>query len=235
MKNIFLILIVVSQVCLGQKTVDKRFKIEIVPTDSILIQNPYKDKTKRDSIARKYENWHERSRALEKYLLKIENPGITRGADDLIEITLLNGKKIKLVPDSNIDEGDFTFERHYKKLGLLLFRVQWGEGNNYAVINTSTGKKTYVIGQIFFSPDNKFAIAINCDLLAQYSGNGFQLFELVKGDLKEIWEYDPKVWGPIELKWTDNQTIISRNDKIDAGGKIVNAYTKIKIARKNSR
>jgi hypothetical protein len=99
MKRLLIILLLTTNICVGQKTIDKRVHVDISPTDSIQIPTIYKDKIKRDSITEKYSNWQERSRALEKYLLKIENPGIARGKDDLIEIKLLNGQKIKLIPD----------------------------------------------------------------------------------------------------------------------------------------
>ncbi len=233
MKSLTVIFILTSEFCFSQKTIDKRFLIEIDQTDSIQIAIPYKDKTKRDSITKKYSNWHERARSLEKYLLKIENPGIVRGTDDLIEIKLLDGRKIKLIPDNSLDETDFTFESYFRKLELILFRVQWSEGNNYLLVNKRTGKRTYVIGRLFFSPDNKFAMAINCDLIAQYSSNGFQLFEVVNRELKEIWEYDPKFWAPVELKWLDNLTLISRNEKLDTiNRKIKTDFIRIKIKQK---
>ena len=190
MKTLTTLLFLSANICFGQLTIDKRFSVDISPTDSIYVATPYKDKTKRDSIADNYSNWHQRARALEKYLLNIENPGIIRDKNDLIEIKLLNGETITLKPDTNSDETDFTFENYFKQLKLLLFRVQWGEGNNYAIIDFTNGRKTYIIGRPFFSPDKKFMIAINCDIEAQYSDNGFELFEFVKRDFKKIWRYD---------------------------------------------
>ena len=218
-------------ICWGQQTIDKRFNVSASPTDSFNISKP-KDQAKRDSIADKYSNWHQRARALEKYLLNKENPGITRDKDDLVEIKLLNGQTIKLTPDSNNDESDFTFENHFKQQKLLLFRVQWGEGNNYAIIDFTNGKKTYLIGRPFFSPDKKYMIAINCDIEAQYSSNGFELFEFANRELKKIWRYDPTIWGPVDLKWIDNSTMASKNQTIDTvDGKMRSTYTKIKVKR----
>jgi hypothetical protein len=166
MKTLTTLLFLSLNVGFGQQTIDKSFSVNISSADSIFIETFYKDKVQRDSIADRYSNWHQRARALEKYVLDIENPGITRDKDNLIEIKLLNGEAIKLKPDS--DEADFTFEKYFKELKLLLFRVQWGEGNNYAIIDFTDGRKTYIIGQPFFSPDRKLMIAINYDIEAQY-------------------------------------------------------------------
>ncbi len=231
MKTLTTILFLSANICLGQQTFDKRFYVDISKTDSIHISTPYKDKGKRDSIADKYSNWHQRSRALEKYLLAIENPGITRDKNDLIEIKLLNGETIKLKPDPSTDETDFCFENYFKQLKLLLFRVQWGEGNNYAIVDLTDGKRTYIIGRPVFSPDEKFMIAINCDIEAQYSNNGFELFEVANRDFKKIWGYDPTIWGPVE-RWVDNSTMTSKNHAVDTlDGKIRSTYTKIKVKR----
>jgi hypothetical protein len=99
----------------------------------------------------------------------------------------------------------------------------------------TTGKKTYILGQPFFSPDNKFIMAINCDIEAQYSGNGFQLFEIVNLEIRKVWEYNPTIWGPVDIKWIDNSTLISRNQLLDTlAGKITSNYTKISVKRKAS-
>jgi hypothetical protein len=219
-------------ICWGQETIDKRFSINTFQTDSIHIGTPYGDQAERDSIADKYTNWHQRARALEKYLLNIENPGIARGKNDFSEMKLLTGQTIQLKPDPNTDEADFTFENYFKQLKLLLFRVQWGEGNNYAIIDLTNGKKTYIIGRPFFSTDKKFMIAINCDIEAQYSHNGFELFEIANRDFKKIWRYDPTIWGPVDLKWVDNSTMISKNLAMDTvDGKMRSTYTKITVKR----
>jgi hypothetical protein len=75
-------------------------------------------------------------------------------------------------------------------------------------------------------------IAINCDIEAQYSANGFELFEIVNRDFKKIWTHDPKIWGPVDLKWIDNSTITSKNYTMDnLAGKIKSTYTKISVKR----
>ncbi len=228
MNKLTIILILTVSVCSAQTVLDNRFKIEVSSTDSVQLSN-YKDQAIRDSIERTYGNWHQRSRALESYLLKGYNPGITRDKDGFVEIKLSNGSTIKLIPDNNKGESDFVFENYFKEQKLLVFRVQWSEGNNYAIIDQTNGKKTYMIGQPFLSPNNKFIAAINCDIEAQYSDNGFELFEFVNRDLKKIWEYNPETWGPVDLKWIDKQTFITKNYRFDPSGKLKSDFKKISI------
>lgn len=232
MKKLTTILILIVNVCVGQQILDNKYKVEIRPTDSIQIGTIYKDKAKRDSIKSKYSNWNERSRALEKYLLKTDNPGITRDKDDFVNVRLLNGETIRLIPDKSKEETDFAFEQHLKPQKLLVFRVQWYEGNNYAIIDQTNGKKTYMFGKPFFSPDNRLLVSINCDIEAEYSDNGFQLFEFSGRQLKQIWEFKPTLWGPTDIKWIDNYTAISRVQRIDSlTGKYKFEYKKIRVKR----
>jgi hypothetical protein len=232
MKTLTIILVLAINVCSAQTTLDERYKVEIIPTDSISIGTVYKDKAKRDSITNKYSNWHERSRALEKYLLKIHNPGITRDKDDFVNIKLSNGETIKLIPDKSKEETDFIFEHYFRQQKLLVFRVQWYEGDNYAIIDLTNGQKTYMLGRPYFSPDSKLLISINCDIEAQYSDNGFQLFEFSGREIKKIWEYKPAWWGPTDIKWLDNFTITSRNQALDTlDGRLKTEYKKIKVKR----
>lgn len=232
MRILIALLVLTHNICFGQQSLNKDFSIAIAPTDSVTISSPFKDKAKRDSIDHKYSNWHQRARALEKYLLAIDNPGIARDESDRVEIKLLNGQTIKLELDSNSDEKDFAFTHHFKQLKLLLFRVQWGEGNNYALIDQMNGKKTYIIGRPFFFHDKKFMMAINCDLEAQYSSNGFELFELVNRDFKKIWKYDPMTWGPVDLKWLDSSVMVCKNRAIDTSDYTEKTtYIKIEMKR----
>lgn len=225
---ICLLLILAVNVCLGQKTFNKNYRIEVASTDSTFIGTLYDDKTKRDSIAGQYDNSHQSARALERYLLQIENPGVTRDKNDFITVKLLNGEIIILIPDPNKEEADFTFEQELKPHHLLVFRVQWYEGNNYAVIDLTNGKKAYMLGRPCLSSDSKLLISTNCDIESSYSQNGFQLFEFVNRQLKIIWEYDPGSWGPEDVKWVDDNTIVSRVQL--ANGK--RTYKKIRIELK---
>jgi hypothetical protein len=228
MNYLTVLLLLTASVCSGQTLLDNRFKVEVSSTDSVQLPHD-QDQGLKDSIEKKYNNWHERSRAWENHLLKKYNPGITRDKDGVIEIKLSNGSMIKLTPDKNKGEADFVFEHYFKEHKLLVFRVQWSEGNNYAIIDQTNGKKTYMLGRPFISPDNKFITAINCDIEAQYSDNGFELFQLITGDLKKIWEYNPQISGPVALQWIDKQTFITKNYQLDSSGKYKSDFRKVKI------
>lgn len=101
MSIIVLVLSMVNFTSLGQTLFDNRHQINLIATDSVEIPARCADQSKRDSIAMAYSNWHLRSRALERYLLNISNPGIARDQNNAIQIKLLNGETISLVPNKD--------------------------------------------------------------------------------------------------------------------------------------
>ncbi len=223
------LLILCSGFSFGQTV--SSYKVTVTPTDSLHFSFEEQEPAIYAQLRQKYSNWHQRARALEKYMLAIENPGVKRNADSTLTINLLNNQELVLNPDVVNDQVDFTFEHHFKELELLLFRVQWGEGNDYLLVDRQNGKKTNIIGRPYFSPNRRFMIAINCDIEAQYSGNGFELYTINGRDMKSIWRYDPITWGPMLIAWINNSTLISKNRSMREGdGRIVTSYSKIQIS-----
>ncbi len=175
--------------------------------DSVDFPFYFKQQDKIDSISKNYGNWHRRALAIEDYL--INDCSVEIGIDSISRVVMLqNGKERILTPNDTVDEAGYTYEKEYKDLDLLLFRVQWSEGNNYFLFNTKTGEKTYTIGRVYINPDNTLLISINDDIEAGYSDNGFQLFRIEEnGSLNELWKFSP-FWAPENIKWIDRSTLI---------------------------
>lgn len=183
------------------------YKILSNDTDSVNFPDYFKQQDKVDSISKNYGNWYRRALAIEDYLIK--DCSVEIEIDSLSRIVRFqNGQKQILTPNYTFDEAGYTYEKEFKDLDLLLFRVQWFEGNNYFLFNTKTGEKTYTIGRVYFNPDNTLLISINDDIDPGYSENGFQLFKIEKnGSLKEIWKFSPS-WAPENIKWIDSSNLI---------------------------
>lgn len=187
--------------------INKDITVEFTSTDSIGFPAYYSNQLTIDSISKNYDNSSLTALAIEKNQLDLLKPKIRIDKTNRFVI-LDNNKEIKLSPDSDSEEAEYTFDKIFKEQRQILFRVQWEEGNNYFLLNSQTGNKTYTIGRVFFSPNNKYLISINDDIEACYSSNGFQLFSVDKNkNLKEIWNYSPN-WGPEEIMWIDNRTLI---------------------------
>ena len=186
---------------------NSKYQINVTETDSVDFPAYFEHQYKIDSISNCYSNWHRRALAIENFIIKDCSFDVTIDSISRI-VKLQNGKDKILTPNDTIGETGYTYEKEFKELGLLLFRVQWFEGNNYFLLNTKTGKKTYTIGRVFINPSKNLLISINDDIEAGYSDNGFQLFSInEKGILEEQWSFDPG-WAPEKIKWIDKATLI---------------------------
>jgi hypothetical protein len=206
-----------------------RYSIFATDTDSVDFPNYFEKQSKIDSISKNFDNWHLRALAIEKLIINDCSCRITIDRTSRI-VKLQNGSEIILIPNDTVDEAGYTYEKEFKDLSLLLFRVQLFEGNNYFLLNTRTGKKTYTIGQVYVNPDKTFLMSINDDIVTGFSDNGFQLFEIrTNGEIKEIWKFSP-FWAPDRIKWIDNSTLIVHGYYFSGEEwKYKSIYKKIKI------
>ncbi len=222
---------------LGQQPKDttiylKSGVIRIERCDSVTMPDYFEHQRQIDSIANQYDNSEERYRAIETFQIKKFNPPIKIQGRERI-VRLQDGTDIILVPDTANDlERTYAFVKEFRQYDFFLFRVQWFEGNNFFLLNTKTGEKTYTIGQVYFNHVGNFLLSINDDIEAGYSGNGFQLFTIGKGrTLSEIWKYDPS-WAPEQIKWVNDNTFIVRGYTFATGYKMIFFYKKITITLK---
>ena len=164
MKNIFQILLLTLSIL--SPSFSQKFPLEfrendmhivLSLTDSVDFPDYYSDQSIRDSISKTFDNAHRLAKAIEQYSLKKYNPGI-KIKDSEIIITLQNNNDITIAPIKNTEEADYNFEYYFSDLNLLLFRVQWYEGNDYFILNKKNGKKTYMLGLPYFSPSKKYLI-----------------------------------------------------------------------------
>lgn len=231
MKAFLLILVLVNTIpplCSAQKTFDTSYRISVVPSPPVNIPpTKYSDQQKRDSIYNKHaaRSYEEHARAMETYLLGIENPGITR-KETGVEVKLLNGKELKLTPRGVYE--DFTFAHYFKNEKLVVFRVLEVMDWSYIIVNLRDGKSTgRLVGIPIFSPDRKMLISYHCDIESGELDNGFQLLSFTNGQVKELCESFSDSWGPTAVKWLDNTTLVSQNQQLDGP----DIYKKIIIKR----
>lgn len=211
---VYLIILSIVMISFSQdfpiEIIKNDFVITINSTDSTNFPIYYSDQSVRDSISNNFGNSHKRASAIEDYLLKKTNPGIEIKENEIL-ITLINENKILLELNDNTMEAGYNFESYFKELEFLLFRVQWYEGNDYLLMNRKNGNRTKMFGKPYFSPSKKYFISINNDVEAGYSYNGFQLFEFKNEDFKLLWQYEPQEWGPVDIKWIDENNLAVKN------------------------
>jgi hypothetical protein len=204
--------------------------IKFFDTDSVSFNDYFEDQKLIDSISKNYSNWHNRAKAIEKY--QIDKYNLNIGIDNRNRTLILrNGEKVVLSPNPLNEEAGFAFEKLILNGIFHLYRVQWSEGNNYVLVNTITGKKTYTYGRVFVNSSHNYLVSINDDIEAGYSMNGIQLFHIDKDyNLIELWSYRTE-WAPRKIKWnSENELVLSGYyyDESD-GWKYKIFYKKIKI------
>jgi hypothetical protein len=212
-------------------TLKDNIRLNIQLTDSIYVPEYFLDNKTLDSISNTYNNWHLRSLAIEKYLLK-KNKNYTKRDTSGLFIKMKNGEWTLISLDPMTDEVDNTFEHYFKDYGYYSVRTQWGEGNGYKLINDLTGEITNLFGRPYFSPNRQYIISVNADIEAGYSENGFQLFENNKGRLLHLGNYEPSNWGLMKALWIDNNTLKTENvttEVKDGISDYLYFYSKIKI------
>ena len=194
--------------------VTNKLKLELNRTESVNIKEYYLDKRIIDSINIQEGNRHSEALGVEKYKLKTQKDIIKRDSTGFY-VKLTNGIWKKLELNVEWDEVDHTFEHLFNKFGFYSIRVQWGEGNGYKLVNNKNGKVIRILGRPYFSPNGKYILSVNSDLEADYSENGFELFENNESVLKKVILFEPKNWGPFSAKWIDDDTVIMKNEGLE--------------------
>lgn len=214
--------------------ISDNFQLVIKPCDSVYINEDYLDNNILDSIGKHYSNRHLEALAIEKYLLNGISDFAKRDTNGL-SLKLKNGQWKLLVIDKRTDEADHTYEQFFEEFGYYSVRVQWYEGNGYKLINYNNGAIIYLPGRPYFSPDGKYMVSVNSDLIAGYSENVIEMYENNNNNLKLIWRYSPRNFGPFLAKWVNNRDLILKWEFVDFKNNMEssNFFTTMEI--KNSR
>lgn len=142
---------------------------------------------------------------------------VRRAGDSLI-LTLENGQQ-KVMVNNNNDNEDYTQYTYQGYLPAIQHWVVFNAGyewHSYELIDSRNGEMTRTIGLPKLSPDNKYFICSNTDLMAAFTLNGFELFQLTPS-LKPVLlqERTLENWGPETIKWKDGKTLIALQHYLD--------------------
>jgi len=117
--------------------------------------------------------------------------------------------------DSDTDEyAQYTYLGYNKAIDQYLVFGGFYEWHNYLLIDAKTGSQTVLWGKPVVSPNGKYIVSGNTDLVAQFTDNGIQLFE--SGNTpKVIGEKTLQLWGPEEIRWGDDKTLFVKANVAD--------------------
>lgn len=144
-----------------------------------------------------------------------DSAAVKRHGDSLI-ITA-GGKEIILV-NNHSDTCDATANHEYrgfnKDLGKYIVHSIYWEWYNYILIDKESGDTVVACGEPIASPDKRFFMCGNADLVAQFTFNGFELYEN-RHKPKLICQRELLKWGPHEIKWIAQNTLLVAATVVD--------------------
>jgi len=182
--------------------------------DSATYATVYPDQPTRDSIRAEHSNYYRGARAVEAHALKQQDIDFLMRVDASDargewSIQLTSGRTIRIDPaDVGAQAVDLTFENYDRAHELIVFQIHWLEGSDYVLVSRQDGEITRAFGPPVFSPSGRWFVAFNEDILAGYSPNGLQLFQMYREGIREVLTYDldGSVGGPTRLRWIDDRT-----------------------------
>jgi hypothetical protein len=134
---------------------------------------------------------------------------------------ILNCKdKETIVFKNNPKEGyeeyaDYTYLGKVPEINQYLILGSFHESFSYLLVNPLSGDTTFICGEPVFSPDKKYFICGNTDLIAAFVVNGFDLYEINDKKIKLVGRRELNKWGPEKIKWVDNSSLLVERSVLD--------------------
>ncbi|NSL88547.1 hypothetical protein ECE50_017025 [Chitinophaga sp. Mgbs1] len=140
-----------------------------------------------------------------------KDPAVRRKGDSLF-IRLENGRETVRV-NNTLDDGDdyvrYKYVSDLAVIGKKGLDLTFYEADAYQLTDIKTGDSIFLWTPPVISPDKKYFICSSCDLMAGFNSNGFQLYEINNGHLKEVAEVNLEKWGLERVQWINNNTLIA--------------------------
>jgi hypothetical protein len=152
---------------------------------------------------------------------------VTRHSDSLI-FKLKNNNQLILKNDSlDTSWAMYEYEGELKNIDFWVVNVTYYEWYNTILVDRENGDTTITIGRPIVSPDKKYVMCGNVDLLATFTFNGLELYKLNKGKLDKIGQIELIDWGPSNIYWKDDNIIFIKQTRIDKENQEYYTYCKL--------
>lgn len=145
---------------------------------------------------------------------------VKRKGKELI-ITPDKGKQVVMTnkPDVDKDGENYTI---YTYMGYLpdvkqhSINTTYYESMDFLLVSQTNGETISTWGPPVISPDKKYLICASYDLEAGFLPNGLQLYSCLNGKITPEGELSLEMWGPGQIKWQDNKTLIAEYITLDS-------------------
>ncbi|MFT5619350.1 MAG: hypothetical protein ACI85I_002593 [Arenicella sp.] len=163
--------------------------------------------------------------------LEKEKDLVARIGDSLI-FKLANEKMTYLV--NNVGEGvedeyiKFQFLGNLQHSRQMVLNISFFEGGEYWMVDSSSGDTTRVFGYPVVSSDKTMMLVGSAGLEGGYIFNGFELYNN-SSPLTKICSIELYNWGPEEIRWIDNSSIIAKSTVFDKNAEslFITEYLKV--------
>jgi hypothetical protein len=156
----------------------------------------------------------------------VQNKRISITSEKEIDLKLANGNYFTLKKSKTEDDEQFfgyTFTHFDSIRNIYVLWENWLEAGHPIMVNAVSGKTTIIYGSLFRSNTNQTLTAnFEADIGAGWTPNGIQVFEIKNNAYVQLFEFDPtreldERWGPVNIKWKNDNTIymecITHDDK----------------------
>lgn len=151
-------------------------------------------------------------------LVLLNNKDVERHGDTLL-FKCDKGKTVSLV--NNLNEEEYTVYRFLelnKDINFYVVHCSYFEGSGIKLINRKSAKQIDAIGPPVVSPNKEFFACGNCDLIAQFDVSGIELYKKANSSHESIGLREISNWGPEEMMWKNDSTLIIRGLQIKNSG-----------------
>lgn len=131
---------------------------------------------------------------------------------DILRISTGSGKILKLENTKTPEESSCF---HYlvdfiSDIAMVVIFCQYWEGGTFYAIHLTNGKMMEIKGYPNLSPNRKQFVTATIDLMAGYTSNTINIYQISKQGYRLVWSIEPEGWGAKNLKW-ENDNVIGFN------------------------
>jgi len=125
-----------------------------------------------------------------------------------------NGRQVVLTHDTTDSEtvAYYHYWTELPKVRQWVVMASFFEGSAVKLIDQRTGQLTTLWGEPSVSPDGRYLLAYNTDMVAGFDPNGLQLYRMEATGPRLLWERLLDSWGPAEVRWDGNKAVVIKQD-----------------------
>lgn len=113
------------------------------------------------------------------------------------------------------DHVEYKYLGQLQDQGYYVISANFYEWYNYFLINELNGDTTVMRGLPVLSPNGKWILSGNADLVAGFTENGYELYRITNDGLMLLGTRELITWGPEATYWKNDSELLVRRIVID--------------------